>query len=85
MFTFYLLKNLKLNERSEGTGQPLITQGILNSIVVPKPKFELIEEFENYALKIFYHKDQIEKENQKLTELKALLLSKMASYEEKKQ
>ncbi len=78
MFTFYLLKELKLNERSEGTGQPLITQGLLNSIVVPKPKFELIEEFERYAIKLFSHEVLIEKETQKLTELKALLLSKMA-------
>jgi type I restriction enzyme S subunit len=79
MFTFYLLKDLKLNERSEGTGQPLITQGLLNSILVPKPKRRLIEEFENYVLKLFSHQDLIEKENQKLTELKALLLSRLAS------
>lgn len=79
MFTFYLLKDLKLNERSEGTGQPLITQSLLNSIVVPKPKPELIEEFEKYAIKLFSNEDLIEKENQKLTELKALLLSRLAS------
>ena len=81
MFTFYLLKDLKLNERSEGTGQPLITQGLLNNIAVPKPKPELIEEFEKFARNIFAYEDIIEKENQKLTELKALLLSKLATVE----
>lgn len=81
MFTFYLLKDLSLNERSEGTGQPLITQGLLNSIVVPKPKPEMINEFEKYAKTIFSHEDLIEKENQKLTELKELLLSKLATVE----
>jgi type I restriction enzyme S subunit len=78
MFTYYLLKDLNLNERSEGTGQPLITQALLNSIEIPKPKQELIRGFEKKLLDIFYHEDLIEKENQKLTELKAMLLSRMA-------
>ena len=81
MFTFYLLNDLKLNDRSEGTGQPLSTQGLLNSIVVPKPKPELIDKFEKYAKKLFAHEYIIERENQKLTELKALLLSKLATIE----
>lgn len=31
-FIYYLLKNLRLNERHIGTSQPLLTQGILNGI-----------------------------------------------------
>ena len=81
MFTYHLLKDLNLNERSEGTGQPLITQGLLNSILIPKPKPELISEFEKYAKKLFAHQNLVEKENQKLTELKELLLSKLATVE----
>lgn len=79
MFTFYLLKDLSLNEKSEGTGQPLITQGLLNNIAVPKPKPELIEEFETFAKKLFRHEDIIEKENLKLSEMKELLLSRLAT------
>lgn len=79
MFTYYLLKDLKLNERSEGTGQPLITQGLLNRIVIVKPKTDLITDFEKIALKLFTHENLIEKENQKLSELKELLLSKLAT------
>jgi type I restriction enzyme S subunit len=81
MFTYYLLMDLKLNERSEGTGQPLITQGLLNSIVIAKPKPELISEFEKYANKLFVQEDLIQKENQKLEELKELLLAKMTRVE----
>lgn len=77
MFTYYLLKDLKLNERSEGTGQPLITQGLMNSIVIAKPDNELIKEFEIKALKLFVYENNLEKENQKLTEMKELLLSRM--------
>lgn len=31
-YIYYLLKNLKLNDHHIGSGQPLLTQGILNSI-----------------------------------------------------
>ena len=81
MYTYYLLTDLKLNERSEGTGQPLITQGLLNSIAIPRPKSELIFEFEKYANKLFAREDIIEKETQKLEELKDLLLAKMTRVE----
>ncbi len=37
VFLYYLLKNLKLNERRIGTSQPLLTQGILNGIEVDIP------------------------------------------------
>lgn len=79
MFTYYLLCALKLNERSEGTGQPLITQGILNSIIIPIPKVQLIIDFENKVSKLFSLEDFIQKENQKLTEMKELLLSRLAT------
>jgi type I restriction enzyme S subunit len=84
MYTYYLLRDLKLNERSEGTGQPLITQGLLNSIAIPRPKSELIFEFEKYANKLFAREDIIEKETKKLEELKDLLLAKMTRVESEK-
>ena len=81
MFAYYLLKDLKLNERSEGTGQPLITQGLLNSIEVLIPRTELIDEFENNVSKLYSFENLLVKKNQKLTELKELLLSKLATIE----
>ena len=38
-FAYYLLKSLKLNKRHIGSGQPLMTQSILNSIEVEVPGY----------------------------------------------
>jgi type I restriction enzyme S subunit len=38
-FLYYLLSTLRLNDRRTGSGQPLLNQGILNSISVKIPKF----------------------------------------------
>ena len=38
-FAYYLLKSLKLNKRHIGSGQPLMTQSILNSIKVEVPDY----------------------------------------------
>jgi len=79
MFSYYILYSLNLNERSEGTGQPLITQGLLNNIRISIPSIELINQFERNVSKIFVHESFLEKENQKLSGLKDLLLSKLAT------
>ena len=54
VFLYYLLKSLKLNERRIGTSQPLLTQGILNSIEVDVPGIvdqgkiaDILEGFDN--------------------------------------
>jgi len=39
VYDYYLLKSLNLNHRHIGTSQPLLTQEILNSIVVELPSF----------------------------------------------
>lgn len=39
-YAYYILKSLRLNERRIGTGQPLLTQGILNNIDIKYPKKE---------------------------------------------
>jgi type I restriction enzyme S subunit len=81
MFSYYVLNNLNLNERSEGTGQPLITQGLLNGIRITIPEKHVINRFEVAAITTFKNQDVISQENQKLTELKELLLSKLATVE----
>lgn len=40
LFAYYLLKYLKLNDMQIGSGQPLLTQGILNKIPVMVPTIE---------------------------------------------
>jgi len=79
MFSYYVLNDLNLNERSEGTGQPLITQGLLNGIRITIPEKQVINRFEIAANTIFRNQDVISQENQKLSELKELLLSKLAT------
>ena len=37
IYSYYLLKSLELNRKSIGTGQPLITQDILNRIEIELP------------------------------------------------
>jgi type I restriction enzyme S subunit len=82
MFSYFVLNNLNLNERSEGTGQPLITQGLLNRIRITIPEIHLINHFEIISITTFTNQDAIIQENQKLTELKDLLLSKLATIED---
>lgn len=79
MFSYYILNDLNLNERSEGTGQPLITQGLLNKIRITIPEKDLINLFENAALRTFKNQNAISLENQRLSELGDLLLSKLAT------
>jgi type I restriction enzyme S subunit len=79
MFAFYTLSSLNLNERSEGTGQPLITQGLLNGIEVIIPKKDIILKFEKMAIILFKNHDLTIQELDKLEEIKNLLLSKLAT------
>lgn len=81
MFCFELLKTLSLNERSEGTGQPLLTQGILNSIETIKPNDSLMEYFEELSNALFDNLCFSKKDIELLTQLKLTLLSKMTKIE----
>lgn len=79
MFAYYTLSSLNLNERSEGTGQPLITQGLLNGIKVIVPNEKNIFEFEKMAIALFKYHDFTMQELDKLEVIKDLLLSKLAT------
>lgn len=79
-FCYYLLNSLKLNERSEGTGQPLLTQGILKSIPVALPQNDEISEFERISEKTFSLMSLYQSELASLTSLRSTLLSKMTKF-----
>ena len=83
MFCFELLKSLKLNERSEGTGQPLLTQAILNSIEIIIPNSIVINLFEKHTNILFNQLCIKQKEKAILIELKDLLLARMTRVETK--
>lgn len=81
MFCLYTLHNLNLNERSEGTGQPLITQTILNNIDIIIPSEEVLLAFEEKISILNKNVELFMQQDKKLTKLQSLLLSKMSTIE----
>ncbi len=79
MFCFYTLKILNLNERSEGTGQPLLTQGILNNIQSVIPIENTISKYEIISNKLFKQSNIFNIELESLKSLRITILSKMAT------
>lgn len=80
-YSYYILKQLDFDALNQGSAVPSMTTAFLNDIDVVLPNQDRLNEFNEFLHKITSHKENIEKENQKLTELKALLLSRLASVE----
>lgn len=86
IFVYYMLKELKrefvrLAEGKQTTGLGHITIADLKELNVPYPSQKDLKRFENY-LRPFYEYDSIIiTENQKLIEMKELLLSRLAKVE----
>ena len=76
-FAYYLLKKTNLFERHIGTGQQLLTQGILGMIQIDIPEKEIIEDFnakcEPIANQILLNSNEIEK----LKDLKQFIISQI--------
>lgn len=87
--SFYLLlnlcstdsKNTLLGISQSGSTREAITKSEIEEFQIIVPDAEKLKEFESKMQKIFSLKDYKSKENQKLTELKELLLSKLATVE----
>lgn len=77
LFIYYLLKNAKLSSRHIGTGQPLMTQGILNSIPFNMPNINIIKQFTDNC--DFMQEFIIDNttENERLAQLRDTLLPKL--------
>ena len=76
-FLYWHMKNMDLNAQSEGSSQPLITQGILNSQECLLPSVKYVELFAD-KLKVLMNEIRLkQQENQTLTQMQNLLLSKM--------
>lgn len=78
-YSYYILKQLDFDALNQGSAVPSMTTAFLNDIDVILPNQDRLNEFNEVLHKITSHKENIEKENQKLTELKELLLSRLAS------
>ncbi|WP_225034692.1 restriction endonuclease subunit S [Winogradskyella sp. SM1960] len=82
-YCLYLLQNINISERREGTGQPLITQSLLNEIQFVYPS-KIIREVFNFKAEIIQKniKNQV-LEIEKLRNIESLLLSKMSKADTK--
>jgi type I restriction enzyme, S subunit len=80
-YSYYILKQLDFDALNQGSAVPSMTTAFLNDIDVVLPSIIVLSDFNDALKKIITHKENLEKENQKLTELKELLLSKLATIE----
>ncbi len=77
-FAYYLLKKSNLFERHIGTGQQLLTQGILGMIQLYIPDKEIIDVFNTECELIENQRSYNEKELVKLQELKQMVISRIS-------
>lgn len=78
-YTYELLKTYNLNNMHIGSSQPLLTQGILNSIEINMLNSEVIRTFNNWAEPFYKLIDKNNKENCKLQQLREVLLPQLMS------
>lgn len=81
LFIYYLLRNTSLPSRHIGTGQPLMTQAILNAIPVNEPSTQEIRSFINICTPLHETIFANEKQNISLALLRDTLLPKLMSGE----
>ncbi len=81
IFVYYLLKNASLPTRHIGTGQPLMTQGILNAIPVSVPEQNAINNFIDNVSPMHKLISANLEENSKLAKARDILLPQLMSGE----
>lgn len=81
LFAFHLLKNAELPSRHIGTGQPLMTQGILNAIPCALPDLSEIDAFNDLCEPLQQQFDNNLAENAQLAALRETILPKLMSGE----
>lgn len=81
MYLYYHLRNSDLKSLNSGSAQSMITTGDLYFQDALLPTTELQMKFDNVANALMKEIEFKDQENQKLTELKELLLSKLATIE----
>ena len=78
-FNYYMLKHLNLNARQVGTGQPLITQGVLNKIKTIIPSNPLIHKYNSLVSDLLLQQRYLKQKNESLTKQRDLLLPRLMS------
>ncbi len=78
-YVYQILLNINYDEINRGGVQGLITQTDIKNLQILIPEYSILEKFEITGLKLFGLQNNFKNQNQKLTELKELLLSKLAT------
>jgi len=76
-FVYLLLKRFDFNQIKEGTGQPYINVKALKSYKVVIPPSKILNTFDKIIRNFYYQIQEKAEENQKLAELRDLLLPKL--------
>jgi type I restriction enzyme S subunit len=80
-FSYLTLSSKDLMSNTRGSSQPFVSYDMLYEIETILPNDEIALKFDGLAKVIFRQINLKQLENQKLTELKALLLSRLAALE----
>ena len=78
-YNYYLLKNMNLNARQVGTGQPLITQGLLNRIKILLPPEPVVKKFNEISSELLKQQHTLRKQNTNLAAQRDMLLPRLMS------
>jgi type I restriction enzyme S subunit len=80
-FLYFTLLKLDFKSLNQGSAVPSMTSVLLNSFQIILPLKSTLKVFEEFMEKFFNENEILKIQNQKLTELKNLLLSKLATVE----
>ena len=83
-YTFNILSKLDFNSLNVGSAVPSMTTEYLNGMTVLIPNKKKLASFENEINRIEDYKISISTQNEKLTQLQSLLLSRLAVGEDEK-
>ncbi|WP_333661006.1 restriction endonuclease subunit S [Chishuiella changwenlii] len=81
-YSLYFLQTINLKELGAGSAVPTLNRNDIHMLVKEIPSYSIIELFESKIILINNQKDNYIKQNQKLTQLQSLLLSRLVRLEE---
>jgi type I restriction enzyme S subunit len=81
IYSYYVLKGINIIDYNGGSAVPTLNRNDIHRHQLIVPEKNVVEEFEKIQQAFFKQVKLLNKENQKLTELKELLLSKLAAVE----
>jgi len=81
IYSYYVLKGINIIDYNGGSAVPTLNRNDIHRHQLIVPEKMVVEKFEEIQKAFFMQVKLLNKENQKLTELKELLLSKLATVE----